>query len=150
MTLDLQKCYMSSQIFNNDKLAEVFDVDVSENTALVPQEITTGELVVSPNGEREAEFQYVKTNLHGLITKGTDAIANALQVAAESQHPRAYEVAGNLIKNIADLTDKLVALEKVKAQLDPVDNPKNVNIDKAVFVGSTAELLKMIKNESSN
>ena len=135
---------MSSQI-SNDTLAEVFDVEPT---------VVTQEIVVKPEtlpatievDTKHEEFKYVRENLHSLIDAGTTAIANALAVAHESQHPRAYEVAGNLIKNIGDLTDKLVNLEKVKHELSPKDDgPRNVNIDKAVFVGSTADLLKAIK-----
>lgn len=143
---------MNSQT-SDDKLAEIFDVDPISNTKDIVKVETANDInsVVPYDSEKERDFQYVRSNLYGLIDKGTEAISNALSVAAESQHPRAYEVAGNLIKNIADLTDKLVALQKTKQDLSPEESsPKSVNIDKAVFVGSTAELLKMIKNESAN
>jgi hypothetical protein len=133
---------------SDDILANVFDVE-----PITQVEKPQGQLMVSTNNEKEDDFQYVRTNLYDLIDKGSEAVANALAVAAESQHPRAYEVAGNLIKNIGDLTDKLVTLQKTKAVLEPQESQtkSNLNIDKAViFNGSTAELLKMIKNESSS
>jgi predicted MPP superfamily phosphohydrolase len=133
---------------SDDILSNVFDVE-----PITQVEKPQGQLMVSTNNEKEDDFQYVRTNLYDLIDKGSEAVANALAVAAESQHPRAYEVAGNLIKNIADLTDKLVTLQKTKATLEPQESQtkSNLNIDKAViFNGSTAELLKMIKNESSS
>jgi hypothetical protein len=130
-----------------DKLAEIFDIEPAPKTNIV----TKVEVPVIPlEDDKDSELLYVRDNLHSLIDKGSQAVANALQVAAESQHPRAYEVAGNLIKNIGDLTDKLVSLQKAKLALNPESNPKNVTIDKAVFVGSTAELLKNVKQHDSS
>lgn len=141
----IQKNSMNPQT-SHDGLAEIFDVEPISNN-----QITTTDpaqpIVSAENKEAERDFQYVRENLYGLIEKGSDAIDKALEVATESQHPRAFEVAGNLIKNIADLTDKLVTLQKVKHAMD--ENPEkkvSVNVDKAVFVGSTAELLKNIKS----
>jgi hypothetical protein len=74
-------------------------------------------------------------------------------VAKESQHPRAYEVAANMIKNLSDVTEKLMILQKQQQELRPKDEltgPTNINVDKAVFVGSTAELLRQLKNESNS
>ncbi|CAB4124368.1 small terminase protein [uncultured Caudovirales phage] len=145
---------MNSQT-SDDKLAELFDVTpISNSKDITIVDNASQSVVSSSSNEKEDDFQYVRTNLYDLINKGSEAVSNALSVAQESQHPRAYEVAGNLIKNIADLTDKLVALQKTKQMLSPQEefSPKNVNIDKAVVVfnGSTAELLKMIKNESDS
>jgi len=128
-----------------DTLAEVFDTFPIETKSEEPKTYQ----LISSSDEKETDIQHVRTNLYSLIDKGTTAVDNALKVANEMQHPRAYEVAGNLIKNVADLTDKLVNLQKAKQDLQPKEE-NNVNIDKAViFNGSTAELLKMIKNESS-
>jgi hypothetical protein len=75
-----------------------------------------------------------------------------LEVAKESQHPRAYEVAANMIKNLSDVTEKLMILQKQQKELNPQAaeaKTTNINVDKAVFVGSTTDLLKQIKNESA-
>jgi hypothetical protein len=129
-----------------DPLAEALDVFPLETTI---EEPTNYSVVVKEN-ETDADIQHVRSNLYDLIDKGTQAVNNALKVANEMQHPRAYEVAGNLIKNIGDLTDKLVNLQKAKQELNTTKEETNVNIDKAViFNGSTAELLKMIKNGDS-
>lgn len=135
---------MNPQI-SHDGLAEVFDVEpISNNQVTVSEPVHP---IVPETKESERDFEYVRQNLYGLIEKGSDAIDKALEVATESQHPRAFEVAGNLIKNIADLTDKLVVLNKVKHSMEENTEKKvSVNVDKAVFVGSTAELLKNIKN----
>jgi hypothetical protein len=130
-----------------DKLAEAFDIEPIHQQEVIPKQQLLP--VATPSEETETDIQYVRSNLYDLIEKGGSAIENALAVATESQSPRAYEVAGNLIKNIGDLTDKLVSLQKAKADLQPREETQtNLNIDKAViFNGSTAELLKMIKNE---
>ena len=125
-----------------DTLADALDVFPIEKKVEQP----TYQLINAEN-ESEVDIQHVRTNLYSLIDKGTTAVDNALKVANEMQHPRAYEVAGNLIKNIADLTDKLVNLQKAKQDINQTKEETNVNIDKAIiFNGSTAELLKMIKN----
>lgn len=154
MTLDLLKQYMNSQT-SDEKLAELFDIEPMSNAKDIISVEQGNSLPVvvesQEKTEKDQDLQYVRQNLYSLIDKGSEAVSNALSVAAESQHPRAYEVAGNLIKNVADLTDKLVALQKSKQELSPEEQtPRNLNIDKAVFVGSTAELLKMVKNESAN
>ena len=145
------------RIMNNttDKsLAEVFGTFSIEETNPVvvantePQQFQ----IVNAEDEKEADIQHVRTNLYELIKKGTTAADNALKVANEMQHPRAYEVAGNLIKNVGDLTDKLIALQKTLVDMDAKEKKAsgNVNIDKAVvFNGSTAQLLKAIKNASA-
>jgi hypothetical protein len=148
---------MKPQTSQSDGLAEIFDVDHIEITGeLIPAESVESDnlpVVIEASAEKEKDFQYVRVNLYDLIEKGTGAVHGALAVASESQHPRAYEVAGNLIKNVADLTDKLVALQKTKSTLDGTSGRSSVtevNVDKAVFVGSTAELLKALKKHDAS
>jgi len=96
---------------------------------------------------------YSRANYYNLIEKGNEALDGILEVAKESQHPRAYEVAANMIKNLSDVTEKLMILQKQQQELKPKDElagPTNINVDKAVFVGSTAELLRQLKNESNS
>ena len=92
------------------------------------------------------DYEYSRTQFYNLIEKGQEAVDGILDVAGDSQHPRAYEVAGQLIKHIADTTDKLVDLQKKVKELDE-DNPKTPNsvTNNALFVGSTSELSKMLK-----
>jgi hypothetical protein len=97
------------------------------------------------------DAQYSRSNYYNLIEKGNEALDGILEVAKESQHPRAYEVAANMIKNLSDVTEKLMILQKQQLELQPKEvAPTNITVDKAVFVGSTADLLKKIKNESSD
>jgi hypothetical protein len=96
------------------------------------------------------DANYSRANYYNLIEKGNEALDGILEVAKESQHPRAYEVAANMIKNLSDVTEKLMILQKQQQDLKPKEvAPTNITVDKAVFVGSTAELLKKLKNESS-
>ena len=98
------------------------------------------------------DAHYSRANYYNLIEKGNEALDGILEVAKESQHPRAYEVAANMIKNLSDVTEKLMILQKQQQDLKPKEQTtqQNIAIDKAVFVGSTADLLKKLKNESSS
>lgn len=132
----------------NEKLSEIFDVDPIN---LNPQEpsLPSTEVVESTNPV-ESDTDFARSNIKELIKKGTSAVDEILQVAKHSEHPRAYEVAGALIKSMADLNKDLLELQKRKKELQvssKASDSKDVNIDKAVFVGSTAELMKLIKKE---
>ena len=93
------------------------------------------------------DYDYTRGNLYSLIEKGQEAINGIMEVAGETASPRAYEVAGQLIKSVADSTDKLMDLQKKVKEIDE-DNPKTQNTvtNNALFVGSTSELSKMLKD----
>ena len=133
----------------NDTLSEVLDVEPipEENTAIAVVEETS---VVLSDSVVEADTEFARTNIRSLIQKGNTAIDKILQVADASEHPRAYEVAAGFIKTISDLNKDLLQLQKTKKELQPkqIDAPKSINVDKAVFIGSTAELLKQIKESN--
>ena len=95
------------------------------------------------------DFEYQRQNFYSLVEKGQDAIEGILDLARESEHPRTYEVAGQLIKNVAEVTEKLgdLHLKMQKLKELPDRGPKNVT--NALFVGSTTELQKMLKNNGS-
>jgi hypothetical protein len=125
----------------NEKLSEIFDV---EPIKIEPakQEIVP----VEENNSVETDTDFARKNIRELIQKGGNAIDDLLQVAKHSESPRAYEVAANLIKNLSDLNKDLLEVQKRKKDLvADKGSSKDVNIDKAVFVGSTAELMKLIK-----
>ena len=93
------------------------------------------------------DYEYTRANLYSLIEKGQEAVDGILELAQESDQPRAYEVAGQLIKNVSDATDKLMDLQKKLKDIEetkPVRGPTNVT--NALFVGSTAELSKLLKD----
>ncbi len=126
-----------------DKLDEVLGiaekaVAVTSSTPLVPRTQT--------EDEDNDDFKYSRENLYHLIERGQDALDGILQVAKETDHPRAYEVAGQLLKTNADNAEKLVNLQTTKKKVTEVSGPKNVT--NALFVGSTAELQKLIKGKN--
>ena len=99
------------------------------------------------NTDIDNDHKYSRENYYNLIEKGQEAIEGILDVAKEGQHPRAYEVAGNLIKSVADTVDKLQDLNKKLKDLKELPKTANANIKNALFVGSTAELQKMLKDD---
>ena len=93
------------------------------------------------------DYEYTRGNLYSIIEKGQEAINGILELAQETEMPRAYEVAGQLIKNVSDATDKLLDLQKKLKDLEEISPKKGpTNVTNALFVGSTAELAKMLKS----
>ena len=95
----------------------------------------------------DADYEYQRENFYNLIEKGQDAIQGILNVAKESDHPRGYEVSGNIIKQVAEVTEKLGDLQEKMKRLKEVPNSAPKNVTNALFVGSTAELQKMLKGK---
>lgn len=129
------------------KLSELFDVDpIATNVEIVS---STEVMPVKSEDVVETDTEYARRNIRDLIDKGSVAVDNLLQVSKESEHPRAYEVVAGLMKTMADLNKDLLELQKRKKdlqpQLDSASNRGNITVEKAVFVGSTAELLKQIR-----
>ena len=93
------------------------------------------------------DYDYTRGNLYSIIEKGQEAINGILELAQESEMPRAYEVAGQLIKNVADATDKLLDLQKKLKDVESEEKVKGPStVNNALFVGSTADLAKMLKD----
>lgn len=144
-------------------LDSILEVDVAGDVTVIEAEIVSQEVVpvvatppavIEQPQQRDIDYdyEYSRTVQRDLLEQGQEALPDLLKVAKESQHPRAYEVAAGFLKTLSDMTDKLMVLHAVKKKIDGEDGgPKpsitNNNIDKAVFVGSTADLLKQIKNE---
>ena len=96
------------------------------------------------------DYEYTRGNLYSIIEKGQEAIDGILELAQESEMPRAYEVAGQLIKSVSDATDKLMDLQKKLKDVNAEDKQGPTNVtNNALFVGSTADLAKLIKGETS-
>ena len=95
----------------------------------------------------ENDYKYQRDNFYNLVEKGSSAIDGILELAKESEHPRTYEVAGNLIKQVAEVTEKLGDLQEKMNKLKEVPNNGPKNVTNALFVGSTAELQKMLKGK---
>ena len=95
----------------------------------------------------EKDYEYTRGNLYSIIEKGQEAIDGILELAQDSEMPRAYEVAGQLIKSVSDATDKLMDLQKKLKDVEEETNVKGPStVNNALFVGSTAELAKLLKN----
>ena len=101
---------------------------------------TTGEDI-------DDDYKYQRDNFYNLVEKGSVAIEGILELAKEGEHPRAYEVAGNLIKQVAEVTEKLGDLQEKMRKLKEVPNNAPKNVTNALFVGSTAELQKMLREK---
>lgn len=95
----------------------------------------------------DADYKYQRENFYRLVEQGSTAIEGILELAREGEHPRAYEVAGQLIKNVAEVTEKLGDLQEKMKKLKEVPNNAPKSVTNALFVGSTAELQKMLKNK---
>ena len=131
-----------------DKLNETFNVD----DGIIPVEsksiIEKVEKISLAIDDVKKDYDYTRGNLYSLIEKGQEAINGILELAQESEMPRAYEVAGQLIKNVGDITDKLLDLQKKVKDIEE-DKPKGpTTVNNALFVGSTAELAKLLKQQS--
>ena len=132
------------------------DADDILNEVLGVSEPTSKEVVVSKPVPRpsddlddvDADYKYQRDNFYNLIEKGQNAIEGILNVAKEADHPIGYEVAGNLIKQGAEVTEKLGDLQEKMKKLKEVPNSAPKNVTNALFVGSTAELQKMLKGKS--
>lgn len=98
----------------------------------------------------QKDYDYTRGNLYSLVEKGQEAINGILELAQESDSPRAYEVAGQLIKSVSDTTDKLIDLQKKMKDLKDTSQKGPTNVTNALFIGSTSELSKILKNQEQN
>ena len=115
-------------------------VETTTSTVTLPQ-------VRKPDEETDNDYKYQRENFYRLVERGQDAIDGILELAKESEHPRSYEVAGQLIKNVADVTEKLGELQLKMQKLKEVPSNAPRNVTNALFVGSTSELQKMLKGK---
>ena len=134
-----------------DKLDETFNI--------TPTEVSVDETQVSVGVDREKpdrlvksdierDYEYTRGNLYSIIEKGQEAINGILDVAEQSDMPRAYEVAGQLIKSVSDATDKLMTLQQKLKDVNEEKEKSPTNVTNALFVGSTADLQKLLKDQS--
>jgi len=122
--------------------SEIVDVTPVKKEKELPDRLTKDDV--------EKDYEYTRANLYSLIEKGQEVLNGIMELAEESQSPRAYEVAGQLLKSVADTTDKFLKLQKdLKDINEESKGPTNVT-NNAMFVGSTAELQKMLKQMSKN
>ena len=98
-------------------------------------------------GEQQIDYKYTRNTLYGLVERGQDAIEGILDLAKESEHPRTYEVAGQLIKTVSETSEKLLQIQKMMDDLQD-EKPKG-NTTNQLFIGSTAELQKLLKKQNA-
>ena len=125
------------------------DKALNIDSDIVEVDKKSSEIEVAPeksNGEIQKDYEYTRENLYSLIEKGQETLNGIMELAGESASPRAYEVAGQIIKSVADTTDKLMDLQKKVKEVDEENSkgPSQVT-NNALFVGSTSELSKMLK-----
>tara|TARA_B100000214_G_scaffold63310_1_gene41587 strand:- start:807 stop:1229 length:423 start_codon:yes stop_codon:yes gene_type:complete len=134
----------------SDILDDVLGItDVVENATkdvTPPKEIVVPETKLNDE-DIDNDYKYQRENFYNLIERGQDAITGILDLARESETPRSYEVAGNLIKQVAEVNEKLVDLQMKMQKLKEVPSNAPKNVTNALFVGSTAELQKMLKGD---
>lgn len=135
----------------DDNLSKIFDVQPLKQGEVA----STGQEIVPASNKVEENVDYdydsARNNLHKLLNQGQDALYHALEIAKQSEHPRAFEVVGNLMKQLADTNEQLLALSERKQKLDAPKKeegqPAGKNVtNNAIFVGSTSELSNLIKN----
>jgi hypothetical protein len=124
----------------NEKLSEILNIE--------PINYNSVELIDLNKTTIEDDAEFARQNIRELIEKGNDAMNNLLMVAKQSDHPRAYEVAANMLKSLTDMNKDLMEIQKRKRDLEPKEtNNASINVDKAVFIGSTKELIKALKSK---
>jgi hypothetical protein len=117
--------------------SNIVDIDVKSSKI---------ELIKSAEDDIKKDYEYTRANLYSLIEKGQEAINGIMELASDSDSPRAYEVAGQLIKSVGDVTDKLIDLQKKLKDVEETASKTTNNVtNNAVFVGSTSELQKLLK-----
>lgn len=125
----------------DDKLSQVFDIAPTEKQEILPA-------VAQPlNQDLESDFETTRSNLHSILQQGQDALFHALEVAKQSEHPRAFEVVGGLVKHLSDVNAQLLDLHKKKQTIEaPTKKEASVTNNNAIFVGSTNDLSKMLND----
>jgi hypothetical protein len=135
-------------------MEEIFDVPakiVEEKPTPLMGPIAKKFEVEQMDEDLERDYQESRRTLKALITKGNDAIDHLLGIATETEHPRAFEVVATLIKNTAEANEKLLIMQKSMREMKNIKNKDSgVNVDKAIFIGSTSELSKMVKELKNN
>ena len=134
----------------DDNVNEILGLDPSDNEKSMVTTESFKPPVERKEGEKDidVDYDYSRDSYYNLIDKGNQAIEGILEIAKEGQHPRAYEVAGQLIGQVGQTVDKLQDLQKKLKDLKELPKTADTKIQNALFVGSTAELQKMLKNEN--
>lgn len=138
---------------------QIFDVTPKENYSVTSDQRKMEPVVIKPEAntdvikldrDLDTDYEESRKTLKELVKKGNDAIDHLLAIATDTEHPRAFEVVATLIKNTAEANEKLMVMQKsVRDMKNIKQKDGGVNVDKAIFVGSTAELNKLLKGKKS-
>jgi hypothetical protein len=134
----------------NKNLSEIFDVTPIQETKKQKLPVVSTKYN-EPDIEQDLNdaYQQSKENIQGIIDQGQEAMHEILNIAKAGQHPRAFEVYGTLLKNMVDANKELLNIQKQMRDMDKKKETNNTNIDKAIFLGSTAELSKFLKDNGN-
>ena len=134
---------MENHMNTDTRIDEILEITSLVPTSEIKPEPTTR--IIPQNGkDDDIDYNYARENYYNLIERNQDAVEEMLEIAKQSEHPRAFEVVGQLIKSGLDANKELMALHKTKKELSIEKGPTQVT-NQAVFVGSTAELQKLLK-----
>jgi hypothetical protein len=136
-------------------MSEIFDVDVKVEQPvqeILPavQEPTKFGTPARLEEDLDQDYEESRKTIKDLVNKGNQAIDHLLAIASESEHPRAFEVVATLIKNTADANEKLMTMQKAVRDMKNIKQKSDVTVDKAILIGSTSELSKLIKAQNGN
>ena len=137
---------------NNNELDKTFNIESTEITheveveSLKPVEVEN-ELDIKKDIRKD--YQYSRGNIYSIVEKGQEAINDALEMAQETESPRAYEVTGQLIKTVADAAEKLLDIQKKLKDIEEIKDTGPSNVTNALFIGSTADLVKAMKQQKN-
>jgi multidrug efflux pump subunit AcrB len=141
-----------------DKLKKSFDIpnQVKDNNIqsedvevqIVKEEEEDVSIVKSESSDADTDYQHVRKHLKSLMRRSSETLEEILDLASESGSPRAYEVAGQILKNSSEISEKLIQLHKNNKELNDVNSNVNVTNNNAIFFGSTSELLKTLKSQN--
>ena len=141
----------SVEPFNmKNRLDTTFNIAPSEVVVDKPETVGIQKPPRLTQDDITKDYEYTRGNLYSIIEKGQEAINGILELAQESEMPRAYEVAGQLIKSVSDATDKLMDLQKKLKDVNEEDKKGPTTVNNALFVGSTAELSKLLKSQHND
>jgi uncharacterized protein YaaN involved in tellurite resistance len=132
----------------NEKFDEINDsLDIEVQAGEIVKETKQQLKQINKKEDHVSDYEYTRGNLYSLIEKGQEAINGILELAQEGQQPRSYEVVGQLIKSVGDVSDKLIDLQQKMKDLNKEDEKSSpTTVNNALFVGSTAELQKLLKD----
>ena len=135
-----------------EKSLDLVEKDSSEAVEILNNNEVNPPTVVNGQGEKDTDFQFARENMYDIIEKGRDAMEELLEIAKAEESPRAFEVFGQLLKNMSESQEKLMELHQKKQKLESDEGRQEVtraqNVTNALFVGSTADLLKLVKKET--